>query len=393
VRVGLDARFLTHPQRGGFKAHVQGLIEGLARLEPRLELVLYVDRDATSAQVPSGSSFEIRVVRSGLPLMGMPWREQVWLPMAIRKDHLDVFHAPCHTAPAWLRVPLVVTIHDMLWRVPRGSRAATVQRAALDLYYREMTMRTVRRAQAIVTVSEASRSAIGRELPFVDAASIIVAHNAPRACFRPRPPTDTLRGSSTDERVPAHFILGLASADPRKNVTTLIRAFAQLAAPLREHYALVVVWAHPGLASSARELCEALGIGPQVHFLHAVSDDDLAVLYSMATLFVFPSLAEGFGMPALEAMACGTAVIASDDPAIVETTGDAALLVDARRVDEVASAMTRGLMDEGLRQTLCARGAARARQFTWDACAATVAGAYKMAVEARARDKRSATAR
>jgi glycosyltransferase involved in cell wall biosynthesis len=116
-----------------------------------------------------------------------------------------------------------------------------------------------------------------------------------------------------------------------------------------------------------------------VHFLHSVDDSALASIYSMASLFVFPSLAEGFGMPALEAMACGAPVIANDHAAIVETTSDAAWIVDARNIGELAGAIERVLSDERCRQSLVERGSARARLFTWEACARRTIAAYERA--------------
>jgi glycosyltransferase involved in cell wall biosynthesis len=393
MRVGLDARFLTHPQVGGFKSYLRGLVEGLTSVETSVRFVLYLDRPSAAELETLGPRFEVRIVDGSARLVGLPWREQVLLPFALGRDRLDVFHAPCHTAAYWLRVPLVVTIHDMLWRSQPRTVAHDPKRTALLWYYRAMTMRAIQAARVLLTVSETSRRAICDELPFVDPESVIVAPNAPRACFKPVTDPSARLAVTAQFRLPPQFILGQASADPRKNLPTLIHAFAQLPEWVRRQYPLVVVWAHPELAPSTWALCEALGIAPDVQFLHAVSDRALATIYSMTTIFVFPSLAEGFGMPALEAMACGAPVISGDHPALVETTSDAAWIVDARSVDAVAAAIARALDDEAARRTLSDRGAARARGFTWDHCARQTLAAYARAANGRALDKKSGRAR
>ncbi len=390
MRVGLDARFLTHPQLGGFKTYLQGLVEGMTRVETATRVVLYVDRPPPADLVPPGSCFEVRILQGSTHLVGLPWREQLLLPMALRRDGVDLLHAPCHTAPFWPPVPMVVTVHDMFWRTPRHTVPRGPRRAALDRYYRSMTMRAIRTARVVVTVSQTSRRAICDELPFVDETSVVVASNAPRSCFRPVTDPERLAAVAAEFELPSEFVLAQASADPRKNLATLIHAFARVPEPLRRRFPLVVVWAHTGLAPSARALCETLAISDHVRFLHAVRDETLAALYSLATVFVFPSLAEGFGMPPLEAMACGTPVIVGDHPAVVETTGDAACVVNTRSADALAGALERVLSDDGFRRSLRARGAARAQRFTWEESARLTLHAYGMAANRRTLDKRSA---
>jgi glycosyltransferase involved in cell wall biosynthesis len=384
MRVGLDARFLTHPQFGGFKTYVSGLVEGLAQLDAPIELVLYVDRAGAPELENLGPRFEIRVVSGSLPVVGFAWREQVLLPRAIARDGLDVFHAPCHTAPWWLPTPLVVTVHDMIWHA--SKRPPGVRRAALHEYYQAATMRAIAKARVLVTISEVSRRALCEALPFIDPSAIVVVHNAPRARFRQVTDAAQRAAVATALRLPPQFILGQASADPRKNLPALLQAFARLPPDLQRDYPLVVVWAHTALMPAARAQCDALAIGDRVQFLHGVTDDELAAIYSMATLFVFPSVAEGFAMPPLEAMICGTPVVMSDHEALVETTGDAALTVDVRNLDELTDAIASMLRDPEVRRDYIERGARCVRRFTWRASASRTVEAYQMAARHRPSD-------
>lgn len=369
MRVGLDARFLTHPQHGGFKRYVQGLVSGLAALADDHELVLYVDRPPAPGTVPG--RFDVRVLEGRLPLVGMPWREQVLLSRAARRDRLDVFHAPCHTAPLRLAVPLVLTLHDTLWRTVRPWRPAP-RRALLDRYYRAITARAASQAQVILTVSEASRRAIGDALPARHPGSIVVAPNAPWPGFRPGPDA------------PRHGVLALASADGRKNLPALLRAYALVPPDIRRRHPLITVWAHEALAREARHEIVRLGIEAEVRFLQRVDDHALATLYRQTAVFAFPSKAEGFGLPVLEAMACGAPVIASRAPAVVETAGGAALLVDTEDASAFGHALTDVLTDATRRAELSRRGSEHATRFSWERSAGIALQAYARAVRAPA---------
>ena len=365
MRIGLDARFLTHPQRGGFKRYVQGLVSGLAALAPDHEIVLYVDRPPARGAVPT--RFQVHVVDGQLPVVGMPWREQVALTRAARRDRLDVFHAPCHTAPVRLAVPLVLTMHDTLWRTVRPWLPQP-RRALLDRYYRVITAGAARRARVILTVSDASRRAICDLLPSRDPRSIVAVANAPWPGFRPGPD-----GSRSG-------VLALASADARKNLPALLRAYARVPVDVRRHHPLVTVWAHESLTRAARHEAVRLGIEAEVRFLQQVDDHALAALYQQTAAFVFPSTAEGFGLPVLEAMACGAPVIASRDPAVVETAGGAALLVDTDDAAAFGEALRRVLTDAACRTDLSRRGLERAARFSWVDTARVALDAYARAV-------------
>jgi alpha-1,3-rhamnosyl/mannosyltransferase len=177
--------------------------------------------------------------------------------------------------------------------------------------------------------------------------------------------------------------LALGSADPRKNMPALVRAYAQLPADLRTKTSLAIVCTHQSLEPRLAGLVDSLNTASRVRFLHQVSADSLVALYNEAALFVFPSIQEGFGLPLLEAMACGTPIVAADNSAIPEIAGDAALLVDPMDADAMAGRMRRVLTDAPLRAALVRAGLRRAATFSWERCARETVDAYARALGQR----------
>jgi len=379
MRIGIDARFLTHPQAGGFKTYTEGLVSALAELETSHEFVLYTDRPAGGSPLPARGNITVRVVRGALPAFGMAWREQIGLVRAAKDDRLDVLHAPSLTAPLGLGCPSVVTIHDMLWLVPpaQASRLSG-KRRLMRAYYRLVPRLAARRAAAVLTVSEASRRSIVERLG-IPSERIVVTYEAAKPSFSCVDRGEAAARVRQKYGLSSSFVLALGSADPRKNLPALLEAYARLPQPLMRRHVLGIVWTHRYLAQELTERAARLGIADRVHYLENVADDDLAQLYNAAEVFVFPSLQEGFGLPAVEAMACGTPVIASDNSSLPEVVGDAGVLVDAREPAAIADALERLLNDEAQRSALGRKGIERAAMFSWRRCAEETMTVYERA--------------
>jgi glycosyltransferase involved in cell wall biosynthesis len=381
MRIGIDARFLTNPQAGGFRTYTGSLLTALASVDQQNEYILYLDRASDDTGM-LGPNFRIQPVPEEVPLIGMVWREQIALSRQIARDHLDIFHAPCLTAPLRLTCPSVVTIHDMIWHRPvRLNRTKpSLKHLLLDAYYRHIPERAARKAAAVLTVSEAAREQIVAELK-ISPEHVRVTYEAADSRFGP------VKNPDEDAKVCARFglslgfILAMGSADPRKNVAGLMRSYADLPLALRERHPLAVVWTHRHLADKLQEEAQALGIGPHLHFLQNVSDNNLVALYHATGLFVFPSRYEGFGLPLLEAMACGAPVVAADNSSIPEIVGDAALMVSAEDRAGLTHCMARVLTEEPLRLQMIERGQARASEFSWERCARETLAVYREAAQ------------
>jgi glycosyltransferase involved in cell wall biosynthesis len=388
MRIGIDARFLTHPQTGGFKTYTENLISALAEVDRDNQYILYLDRNPDgNTKIPDKPNFSYCVVSSPLPFVGMIFREQVSLPRQAKRDRLDLFHSPCLTSPMVMSCATVVTIHDMIWRFPgklKGKSTAkkSVRRALQDWYYRLVPGQAARNAHMILTVSKSAKNDIILSLN-IPPEKIVITYEAVSSVFLPITDRHQLDGLRKKRSLPPEFILALGSADPRKNILTLIEAYALLPVADQEKYKLVIVWNSGFLAPLMKNEVEKFGLQDRVRFLEWVTTEELVLLYNAATLFVFPSLYEGFGLPLLEAMTCRTPVIASNNSSLPEIADNAAILTDAVNVEQLAAKISCVLNDESLRDDLIANGLKRAAGFSWEKCALQTIEVYRQVAHAR----------
>lgn len=380
--IAIDARAMSHPQPGGFKTYTENIVRYLPTTDGQYIYVLYVDRPLASHVALDRDDVIVKVVGPRVPVVGASLREQGFLPYHLAHDKVDLAHFPCATAPIWPPCPFVITIHDTIELMPgpTQSQKAPVKRRLMHLYNRYTQMLAARKAAAIVTVSHHSKKDIARMLR-VPEAKIFVTHEAPSNIFTRLEDTEHWNQFRAQHQVEQDFILGIGSADPRKNLGSLVRAYAQLPAHVIAQYQLVIVWTHARLLGDLLSLIENLGIANRVKFLQSVSNQELVWLYNTASLFVFPSRYEGFGLPPLEAMACGAPVIAANNSSIPEIVGDAALLVDAEDVPAMTAQITHVLTDASLRATLREKGMQRAASFSWKKCAEETLHVYQTVMD------------
>ena len=287
-----------------------------------------------------------------------------------RRLGLDVVHDPTGAMPLLLtHAARVVTIHDAIPYVwPQTS-------TRLDwLIYHVWLPRAVRAADALITDSRRSREDIMTYLP-VSPERVVVVPLAAGRRFRPMETAEVepvLRGYGVERP----YILHVGSLESRKNLPRLLEAYGQL----REwsaQWRLVIVGARRWKSSPIFDTVQQLGLEPYVQFTGYVADEHLPGLYAGADLFVFPSLYEGFGLPVLEAMACGTPVVCSNAASLPEVVGDAAITVDPHDVEALAGAMQRVLADADLQQDLRRRGLQRAAGFSWERTARETVAVYE----------------
>jgi len=363
VRIGIDASSIVG-DRGGVGWHTYHLLRALVGLKEDIELVGYVGPGSLRGGAPIGwnGTGSIRWVESGRWLM--PWRGKL--------DKLDLYHGANFKMRTAGRYGGVVTIYD-LWldRHPEYSPKLFGQRLSSA-----RTGRTIRRARKVMTISEFSAGEI-QSLYGLPPDRIAVIPCGVSDDFRPRRDPAGFGGLRRRIGLPdAPFILFVGGADPRKNHRALVRAFAKRSDALKDCHLVLVGDSTHRFGSMARTIAEC-GMERRVLCPGRLPIEDITLLYSHASLFVFPSLYEGFGMPVIEAMACGAPVVTSNRTALPEVAGDAALLVNPENDEELAEAMVRILRDAPLRESLRAKGFERAKRFTWERAARQTVAVYR----------------
>lgn len=295
--------------------------------------------------------------------------------LAARAVRADVLHSTTPYLPLWAPCAMVLTVHDLaIYRCPEVFRRFN------RTFGVRLFERSVRRASALIAVSQATRNDLVALLG-IPASQITVIPEAADPIFRPASAANSIAAIRDRYDLDRPYVLSVATAEPRKNLVRLVEAFASCTAMLPDPPLLVVVggagWLSGALWGRLRELA-AQGY---VRITGYVPRADLPALYAGASVFAYPSIYEGFGLPVLEALACGAPVLTSNCSALPEITGDAALLVEPTSVDAIARGLMRLLTDPVLAATLRARGPARAARFSWDLTAGATLAVYAAALE------------
>jgi glycosyltransferase involved in cell wall biosynthesis len=368
MRIGIDGHHVNGKPQGS-RTYLLELIRALSRLSPLLDddLVVYSFRpDETAACLPD-SRIEHRRVFPGSARLRLP----LIVPALALRDRLSVLHSQ-YVAPPLSFVPDVVTIHDILFEThPDLFQGAFSERSIA------LIRRTARRAAVVLTVSEFSRSALLERYQLPSERVIVTPNGVDRELFRPmgtEPP-----GIRQRYRLEGPFVLAVGRIEPRKNLPRLMRAFSRARGKLGGGIRLVIAGQEDFRSREVFQEAERQANG-SVMFLGAVPDPDLPALYNLAEALTFPSLTEGFGIPVLEAMACGTPVLTSPRGALPEVGGDAVLWVEPEDEDAIAGGIERILTDSELRGRLRAAGPTRAERFDWNETATKTLEAYRRAV-------------
>jgi len=297
--------------------------------------------------------------------------EQVAQPWVLRRIGADLVHGPAFVGPVLASCPAVVTIHDLSF-----LRFPALFRPANRLYLAVLTRLSTRRARRLIAVSAETASEVTRLLG-VPAERIDVVYHGVDPMFRPLPAGE-VAAFRQRRGLPERFVLFVGTLEPRKNLVRLVEAFARIRAGADRHIGarLVLAGGKGWLYDELFARVEALGLGEQVTFPGYVASDELPLWYNAATVLAYPSIYEGFGLPLLEAQACGTPVLTSNVSSLPEAAGEAALMVDPYDVEALAAGLHRLLVDEPLRHELRERGLAHAGQFSWPRAAQETARVY-----------------
>jgi glycosyltransferase involved in cell wall biosynthesis len=367
-RVGLNAHLLSGAA-GYRSAGIHRYIAELLRRLPSAGAGLHYTAFASQAAARHINDLPVR--STWLPTE-QPWArimwEQFFQPVVAAREQLDLLHGLAFVAPLASRCPTMVTVHDLSFALfPEFFRGANA------VYLRWFTRMACRRAARIVAVSEHTRADVIR-LYDVPAEKVEAIPHGVDARFYPRPASEVAEFRHL-HGLPENFILFVGTLEPRKNLVKLIEALEQV-----PNVKLMLVGGKGWYYDQIFAAIERWDLHDRVRWVGYVPGDDLPLWYNAADVFAFPSRYEGFGMPLLEAMACGTPVVSSNASSLPEVAGDAALTVPPDDADALAEALQRTLNDNALRQDLRVKGLARAATFTWEETARRTAQAHRHAL-------------
>lgn len=357
MRVGIDARMIYW---NGIGRYIKGLLEQFSQKTNFGTFVLFAESTILTG-LPTAPHFE------KIPVNGNPFslRGQLNLERVLQHVEIDLFHATHFIIPLFSKAAVIVTIHDLIpWFFPRVMPGWHRR-----FLYKVLNILAVRKASAILVPSESTKSQVIRYMGFPSNRIFVVPHAPPSQIYQIR---DVALISKVKKHIGIHepFILAIGNPKPHKNIGSVLRAYELLKKHFPE-FRLVLI----GRADNLQRWFHRMPSG--VILTGKLTDTELAVLYTTAELFIFPSIHEGFGFPPLEAMVCKTPVVASNLSSMPEVLGDAAILVNPLDPKAIANAAIKVLRDENLRQNLVEKGLKRAKFYSWEQTALKTLKIYK----------------
>jgi len=372
----LDARTATD-HFPGIGRYVVSLASALARVTAEINLMLLHDPSAPSMRLTLPD-----LPRIHCPVSPFSIRQQWSVPSHLRRAKATLYHSPYYLMPYWPGVPTVFTCYDFIPLIYPEYFTASQR-----LIYRTTHILAINTARVTLAISEATKRDLVRFFG-VDPQRIVVTPLAADPHLIPEPP-DRVDFVQRKYSLPERYVLYLGSNKPHKNLARLVQAWqisnlksqtpALRAGASVSNLKLVIAGHWDNRYLEAKRFVEEQGLQEQVVFAGPVAEADLPALYSGASLFVFPSLYEGFGLPVIEAMACGAPVVCSNTSSLPEAAGDAALLVDPLDANALAEAIIRALANDELRHALREKGLAQAAKFSWEQTARETHKAYELA--------------
>ncbi len=362
MRFSVDAHAIGCHLTGN-EVYIRNLLNEFAHLDQDSHVVAYISKPNAPEFIPK--RFETRWVSDN------PYKRLAWdMPRHVAHDHPDLLHVQ-YTGPLGTSVPLVVSIHDVSY-LEHPEYFSTFRATQLKLTVK----RTAERAAKILTPSEFSKTAIMRHYGIEDE-RVVVVPNAVSSQFVPMDRNQAQARIQRKLGIPAPFVLTIGDLQPRKNHMGLLHAFEQVIAshPKLPHHLVFAgkeTWYSPRL----HEAVAKSKVADRIHFTGFVEDEDVVTLYGACDLFVYPSFYEGFGLPILEAMACGRAVACSNATAMPEVAGSAALLFDPKNTEEMAHMICDALLNPDVRTRLELLGPQHAATFSWEKAAAETLNVY-----------------
>lgn len=368
MRIAIEAQRIFRKNKHGMDVVALEIIRQFQQFDTENEYFILV---APGDDVCVESSKNMQVVTLSCPTY--PLWEQVALPLAVRRIKPDVLHCTSNTAPLFCKAPLVLTLHDIIYLEPRQQSSHSAYQNMGWYYRRFVVPRILGRCKRIITVSEFERQRIQQTLHLDD--SVLVAiHNGFSSHFKPVEHPEIITGNYLKEN---RYILFLGNTDPKKNTHRTLKAYGMYVQQTENPLPLLVADLPDSFLEKVIADIEMPFIKDLIRTTGYIANTDLPAIYSGAAVFLYTSLRESFGIPLLEAMACGTPVITSNTSSMPEVAGEAALFVDPFNENDIAEKLIKLLTDATLAERIKAKGLERVKLFSWEQTARKTHALYK----------------
>jgi len=371
MRIGIEAQRIQRAKKHGMDVVAVELIRALQRLDTRNEYHIFcrngVDTEVIS-QTPNFSTHTFPAFSYG------DW-EQMKLPALAKKLDLDVLHCTANTGPLKTVVPVLLTLHDIIFMEQLDFKGSMYQNAG-NVYRRLVVPRLVKKCRFIITVSEFEKNNIVERLRLPEE-KVLVVYNAVSERFHNTFSEAEVKAFREQYRLPEKYILFLGNTAPKKNTANVIKAYAAYCKATQAPVPMVLLDYSKELVEEQLKEMKQEGLISQFIFPGYVQHSQMPLVYNAATLFLYPSLRESFGLPILEAMACGVPVITSNTSSMPEVAGNAAQLVDPFSYESIAEGITTVLCSSSHQAALKQKGLERAGFFNWQVAAKQVLSLYE----------------
>jgi len=373
MKIGIEGQRLFRQKKHGMDMVALELIRNLQDIDTKNEYFIFVKNDVDRCLKETANFTIVEVASAPYPI----W-EQVNLPAAAKKAHCDLLHCTSNTAPVVTSVPLIITLHDIIYMESLSilKKGFTPYQKFGNLYRRFVVPQVVRSSARIITVSEFEKKRIG-EFFHVNDHKLKAIYNGVSNHFKPVTDKDYLNLIKAKYKLPDKFFFFFGNTDPKKNTPGVLKALSLFLNSSEEKIPLVMLdFDRTELTRIINDIGD-LTLHEYIHLTGYVPNTELPALYALSTIFLYPSLRESFGIPMLEAMACGVPVITSNTSSMPEVGGNAALFIDPFKPEEITGAMKKLLSDPSLCESLILKGFENARKFSWKAMAEQVLGLYQ----------------
>lgn len=375
MRIGIEAQRLFRKKKHGMDIVALELIKALQKLDTGHEFVVFVRPDTDDKVITAGANFEIvRVKGSPYPV----W-EQFMLPPAVKKYGIDVLHCTANTAPLNSSAPIITTLHDIIYLEKLNLTQGSMYQRIGNLYRRWNVPRTVKKSKIITTVSNFERQRILDHFDLPEE-KVVTVYNAVGAHFKKITDENELERVKLKYNLPNEYLFFLGNTDPKKNVRGVLAALAILKQQGKLRLPIVMPDLDSLYLNQLLSDLKAPDLANDVILCGYIPNIEIPAVYSSAVLFLYPSLRESFGIPLLEAMACGVPVVTSNSSPMTEVAGNAALYAEAANPESIAENIDMLLNNEQYRQQLVALGKERIKLFSWENTASQMLTLYEKIV-------------